>query len=135
MKNHVTKAMNVLISYHFRFQTKAPRLFLTHVLFFSILLINGGFGSWNGFLGLGCSIDGVWGLRCRAFWVLWGWGSRYKHKRITLGKNGACQPYAFIILSNFHHSHENPHNESNNNTLYIYECVLRKSKWGGVQAH
>ena len=27
----------------------------------------------------------VWGLWCVAFWVFWGWGSLYTHKRITLG--------------------------------------------------
>ena len=45
-----------------------------------------GLGSWIGFLGLGLSVDGVWGLGCGAFWVLWGWGSLYNHKRNTLGK-------------------------------------------------
>ena len=56
--------------------------------FFSILLINGGlglkgWGLWIGFLGLGFSVDGVWGLWCGAFWVLWGWGSLYKHKKMV----------------------------------------------------
>ena len=44
-------------------------------------------GSLIGFLGLGFLVDGVWGLRCGAFWVFWGRGSRYKHRRIILGKN------------------------------------------------
>ena len=63
------------------------------LLFFSILLIYGGLafgvlglGSWIGFLGLEFSVDEVLGLWCGAFWVLWGWDSLYKHKRITAGK-------------------------------------------------
>ena len=28
-----------------------------------------GLGSYIGFLGLGLSVDGVWGLRCGAIWV------------------------------------------------------------------
>ena len=39
-----------------------------------------------GFWGWGFQLMGVWGLGCGAFWVLWVWGSLYKHKRITLGK-------------------------------------------------
>ena len=49
-----------------------------------------GVGSYIGFLGLGFSVDGVWGLWCGAFWVFLGFGSLYEHKRINLGKNGAC---------------------------------------------
>ena len=45
-----------------------------------------GLGSCIGFLGLGFSVDGVWGLWFGAFWVFLGWGSLYEHKRITLGK-------------------------------------------------
>ena len=64
-----------------------------------------GLGSWIGFLGLGFSVDGVWSLWCGAFWVLWGWGSLYNHKRITLGKNwwvwepwlGYLQVYLYSI--------------------------------------
>ena len=42
--------------------------------FFLFLLIYGGLGfgvlgSYFGFLGLGLSVDGVWGLWCGAFWV------------------------------------------------------------------
>mgnify|MGYP001796587808 CR=1 FL=1 len=48
-----------------------------------------GLWSWIGFLGLGFSVDGVLGLWCGAFWVLWGWGSPYTHRRINLGKNFA----------------------------------------------
>ena len=33
------------------------------------------------------SVDGVWGLWCGGLWVLWKWGSLYKHRRINLGKN------------------------------------------------
>ena len=67
--------------------------FLTY---FSFLLIYGGLGvgvlglwSWIGFVGLGFSFDGVWGLWCKAFWVFWGWGSLNKYRRISLGKNFA----------------------------------------------
>ena len=44
---------------------------------------------WFVVLGLGFSVDGIWGLWCGAFWVFLGWDSLCKHKRITLGKNGA----------------------------------------------
>ena len=59
------------------------------MIFFLFLLIYGdlGFGvlgSYIGFLGLGVSVDGVRGLWCGTFWVSLGWGSLYKHKRITL---------------------------------------------------
>ena len=47
-----------------------------------------GLGSYIGFFGSGFSVDGVWGLWCGAFWVFLGWGSIYKHKRITLGEMG-----------------------------------------------
>ena len=30
-----------------------------------------GLGSYFGFLGLGLSVDGVWGLWCGAIWVFW----------------------------------------------------------------
>ena len=47
-------------------------------IFFLFLLIYGGLGlgvlglgSYFGFLGLGFSVDGVWGLWCGAFWVFW----------------------------------------------------------------
>ena len=30
-----------------------------------------GLGSYIGFLGLGFSVDGFWGLWCGAFWVFW----------------------------------------------------------------
>ena len=46
--------------------------------FFLFWLIYGGFGfgvlgvgSYIGFLGLGISVDGVWGLWYRAFWLFW----------------------------------------------------------------
>ena len=50
-----------------------------------------GFGIWvlKSFFGVGISVDGVWGMWHRAFLVLWSWGSLYKHRRITLGKNFA----------------------------------------------
>ena len=57
-----------------------PRFIIYNFLLF--LLIYGGFG----FLGLGFSVVGVWGLWCEAFWVFWGWGSLYNHKGIILGK-------------------------------------------------
>ena len=67
---------------------------------FSFLLIYGGLGvgalglgSWIGFSGLGFSVDGVWGLWCWAFMVLWDWWSQYKHRRINLGKKIASQLY------------------------------------------
>ena len=55
-----------------------PGLFF--IIFFLFLLIYGGLGfgvlglgSYFGFLGLGLSVDGVWGLWCGAFWVFWVW--------------------------------------------------------------
>ena len=55
-----------------------PRVILYN--FFLLLLIYGGLGfgvlglgSYFGFLGLGLSVDGVWGLWCGAFWVFWVW--------------------------------------------------------------
>ena len=53
----------------------------------------GGLGFGGGGLGLGFwgwsfqSVIGVLGLWCGSFWVFWGWGSLYKHRIITLGKN------------------------------------------------
>ena len=38
------------------------------------------------FSGLGFSVDGVCGLWSGAFWVFWGWGSLYKHRKIPLEK-------------------------------------------------
>ena len=54
--------------------------------FFSFLLIYGGLvlGSWIGLLGLGFSADGVWGPGVWVFWGFLGWGSLYKHRRVTL---------------------------------------------------
>ena len=57
--------------------------------FFSLLLIYGGLGVWVLDWVLVKGFDGVWGLWCGAFWVLLGWGSPYKHRRITLGKKPA----------------------------------------------
>ena len=48
------------------------------LLFF---FIYGGFGV--GVLGLGYCVNGVWSLWCGALWIFWGWGSLYKHIRIT----------------------------------------------------
>ena len=59
------------------------------ILIFAHLWWFGVSGSYIGFLGLGFSVDGVWGLWCGAFWVFWVWCSLYKHKRIILGKNCA----------------------------------------------
>ena len=42
-------------------------LFLAHLWWVGVL----GLGSYIGFLGLGFSVDGVWGLWCGAFWVFW----------------------------------------------------------------
>ena len=46
------------------------------MIFFLFLLIYGGLGfgdlgSYNGFLGMGVSVDGVRGLWCGTFWVFW----------------------------------------------------------------
>ena len=67
--------------------------------FFSFLLIYGGLGFgdlglgfWIGFLGLVFSVDQVLGLWCRAFYVFWGWGSLYKHRRITPGQKLCFNP-------------------------------------------
>ena len=46
-------------------------------------------GSPIGFLGLGFSVDGVWGLWWGGLLGLLGCGTLYEHKRIALGKNGA----------------------------------------------
>ena len=65
-------------------QEVSPQLYFSPGLFFcnffSFLLIFGGLGfgvlrlgSYFGFLGLGLSVDGVWGLWCGAFWVLRVW--------------------------------------------------------------
>ena len=67
--------------------------------FFShFLLIYGGFGvgflrlgSWIGFLRLGFSVNGVYGLWCGAFKAFWGLNCLCKHRRITLGKNLASE--------------------------------------------
>ena len=68
-------------------------LFLFFLLFshFYSILVVWGLGVWGRGLGLGFW---VWGFRWWGFgpgvWGLlgfWGWGSLYKHRRITLGKN------------------------------------------------
>ena len=78
-----------------------PGLFF--IIFILLLLIYGGLGfgvlglgSYFGFLGLGLSVDGVWGLWCGAFWVFLGLGSLYKHKRITLGKKW-CALHVLVL--------------------------------------
>ena len=67
-----------------------PGLFFINFSYFGSFLVVWGFvlglGSYIWFLGLGFSVDGVWGLWCGALWVFLGWGTLYKHKRITLGK-------------------------------------------------
>ena len=65
-----------------------PRVIL-HT-FSSTLLINGdlGFLGWGiglGFWGLGFQLTGL-GLVVWGFWVLWSWGSLYKHKTMNLVK-------------------------------------------------
>ena len=40
-------------------------------------------------VGFSFSVDGVEGLWCEAFRVSWCWGSLYKHRITTLGKNFA----------------------------------------------
>ena len=66
--------------------------------FLSFLLIYGGLGlrlgSYIESLGLGFSVDGfgIYGVG------LLGWGSLYKHKKITLGKNGAIPTLLHVIL-------------------------------------
>ena len=61
-----------------------PRVILYNFFLFWLIYGGLGLGSYIEFLGLGLSVDGVWGLL-----GFLGWGSLYKHKRITLGKNGA----------------------------------------------
>ena len=71
-----------------------PRVILCN--FFLFWLIYGGLGfgvfglgSYIGFLGLGFSVDGVWGLWCGVFWVFWV-GALYINKKNNPGKkNGA----------------------------------------------
>ena len=36
-------------------------------------------------LGMGFTVDGVWGQWCEALWFFWGLESLYKHRMITLG--------------------------------------------------
>ena len=53
-----------------------PRVILYNFLLFWLIYGGLGFGvlglgSYMGFLGLGFSVDGVWGLWCGAIWVFW----------------------------------------------------------------
>ena len=48
---------------------------------------------------------GVWGLWCGAFWVFWGWGSLYKHRRITLGIKLCVHPTAKVKSMTLGHMH------------------------------
>ena len=50
-----------------------------------------GFGSYIGFLDVGVFSRWSLGPVVRGLQGFMGWGSLYKHKRITLGKNGAVQ--------------------------------------------
>ena len=68
-----------------------PRVILYNFFLFWLIYCGLGFGvlglgSYIGFLWLGLSVDGVWGLWCGSFWVFLGWSSLYIHERITLGK-------------------------------------------------
>ena len=45
-----------------------------------------GWGPGLSFWGWGFQLMGFWGLWCEAFWVFWGLGSLYKHRRINPGK-------------------------------------------------
>ena len=52
-----------------------PGLFLIIFSYFCSFMVVWGLGSKIGFLGLGFSVDWVWGLWCGAFWVFLGLGS------------------------------------------------------------
>ena len=79
--------------------------------FFLFLLIYDGLGFRGGVLvwvfGVGFfSWWGFGGLWCGAFWVFWGWGFLYKHKRITLGKmvlRQAWEPKLFVVVTRGHY--------------------------------
>ena len=71
-----------------------PRVILHN--FFLFWLIYGGLGfgvlglgSYIGFLGLGFSVDGVWGLWCGAFWDFWVGALYINIKELPWEKNGA----------------------------------------------
>ena len=68
--NHIT-SKNTFSRYIFS-QVYSLYIFLifAHLWCFGVL----GLGSYIGFLGLGFSVDGVWGLWCGAFWVFSGMG-------------------------------------------------------------
>ena len=73
--------------------------------FGSFMVILVGLGSWIRFVGLGFSFDWIWGLWCRAFWVFWGLGSLYKHRRITLGIKLCVHPTATVKSMTLGHMH------------------------------
>ena len=52
---------------------------------------------------MGISVDGVWGLWSGALWVLWGWGSRDKQRRISLGKNVAWLITKMVVIQQLDH--------------------------------
>ena len=69
-----------------------PRVILYN--FFLFWLIYGGFGFWGGglilgFGGRGFQLMGFGSCGVGPSGFVLGWGSLYKHKRITVGKNGA----------------------------------------------
>ena len=65
-----------------------------------------GWGIGLGFCGWFFQLMGFGGLWCGAFWVFWGWGFLYKHKRITLGKmvlRQAWEPKLFVVVTRGHY--------------------------------
>ena len=77
--------LDIFIDFSKAFDIVQGAIFFSQVYSLYFFLILAPFW-WFGFLGLGFSVDGVWGLWCGAFWVFLGWCSLYKHKRINLGK-------------------------------------------------
>ena len=57
-----------------------------------------GLRSWTEFFGVGFSVDVVWGQWYGAFWFFRGWGSLYKHRRITLAKELCFTDSSYLPL-------------------------------------
>ena len=74
----VGHATNILSCFYSYILSHGYSLYIfAHLWWFGVLEL----GPWIGLLGLMFSVDGVWGLL-----GFLGWGSVYKHERITLAK-------------------------------------------------
>ena len=83
---------------------------LGYFLNFSLIFAHLGFlglGSWIVILQLGISVDGVWGLWCRAFWVIGGWALYINIEEQKWEKNLGDFERIFVCCTVIFDCHEN----------------------------